>query len=248
MNNAFILADSMLNKEYLAVANSPLMWAMVIPTVLMVCVQAYVFIKGAIKAGPMAGLEKKDLKEAIRAGAICSIGPGISMFTVMIAMMSILGGPFSWLRLSIIGTITTEMLGANAGATGMGVELAGADYGIIAFACSVWVITLNTWGFFVVNLLFAHKMEKVKVAVEKRDIYMFNAVGSCVMIGCIAMFLAGQMVGGSGKFVAALAGFLVMLVLLQITKKMPRLAEYNLGIALLAGIFIAQAFVQMGGK
>lgn len=248
MNNAFILADSMLNKEYLAIANSPLMWAMVIPTVLMVCVQAYVFIKGAIKAGPMAGLEKKDLKEAIRAGAICSIGPGISMFTVMIAMMSILGGPFSWLRLSIIGTITTEMLGANAGATGMGVELAGADYGIIAFACSVWVITLNTWGFFVVNLLFAHKMEKVKVAVEKRDIYMFNAVGSCVMIGCIAMFLAGQMVGGSGKFVAALAGFLVMLVLLQITKKMPRLAEYNLGIALLAGIFIAQAFVQMGGK
>ena len=239
----------MLNKEYLSIANMPLMWAMVIPTVIMVCVQAYVFIRNAIKAGPMAGLTDKDLKEAIRAGAICSIGPGISMFTVMIALMSILGGPFAWLRLSIIGTITTEMLGATAGSAAMGVELGGPDYGIIAFACSVWVITLNTWGFFVVNLLFAHKMEKIKVAVEKKDIYMFNAVGSCVMIGCIAMFLAGQMVTAgtikiNGKFMAGISGFAVMLVLLLITKKFPKMAEYNIGIAMLAGIFIAQAFVQ----
>lgn len=242
-----MIADTMLNKEYLEVANSPWLWAMVIPTVLMVCVQAYVFMRNAIKAGPIVGLTKKDLKEAIRAGAICSIGPGLSMFTVMIAMMSILGGPFSWLRLSIIGTITTEMLAATAGAEGMGVQLAGPDYGVIAFACSVWVITLNTWGSFVVNLLFAHKMEKIKVAVEKRDIYMFNAVGSCVMIGCIAMFLAGQMTGGVGKFSAAAIGFVSMLILLQISKKVPKLAEYNVGVAMLIGIIGAQFLVQMGG-
>lgn len=241
------VADTMLNKEYLSVANTPLMWLMVIPTVIMVCIQAYIFMKNAIKAGPMVNLSKADLKEAVRAGAICSIGPGLSMFTVMIALMSILGGPFAWLRLSIIGTITTEMLGATAGAGAMGVELGGPDYGIIAFACSVWVITLNTCGFFLVNLLFAHRMEKVKMAVEKRDIFMFNAVGSCVMIGCVAMFLAGQMVGGTGKFVAALAGFLAMVILLQFTKKMPKLAEYNLGIAMLTGIFVAQYVVQMGG-
>lgn len=241
------MVDTLLNKEYLSIANSPWLWAMVIPTVIMVCIQAYVFMKNAMKAGPMVNLSKEDMREAIKAGAICSIGPGLSMFTVMIAMMSILGGPFSWLRLSIIGTITTEMLGATAGASGMGVELAGPNYGVIAFACSVWVITLNTWGFFVVNLLFAHKMERIKVAVEKRDIYMFNAVGSCIMIGCISMFLAGQMIGAFGKFIAAIIGFLSMIVLLQITKKFPRLAEYNLGIAMLIGIFGAQYFVQMGG-
>lgn len=238
--------DTMLNKEYLEIANSPMMWLMVIPTVIMVCVQAYVFIRNAKKAGPLVDLSKDDIKEAMRAGAICSIGPGLSMFTAMIAMMSILGGPFAWLRLSIIGTITTEMLGATAGAGAMGVDLTSPNYGIIAFTCSVWVITLNTWGFFIVNLLFAHRMEKVKVAVEKRDIYMFNAIGSCVMIGCISMFLAGQMVGGLGKFSAAIASFVVMLLLMQLAKKFPKLAEYNLGIALIAGILIAQTIVELG--
>ncbi len=238
--------DTMLNKGYLEIANSPIMWLMVIPTVFMVCVQAWAFIKNAKDAGPLVDLSKQDIKEAIRAGAICSIGPGLSMFTAMIAMMSILGGPFAWLRLSIIGTITTEMLGATAGAEAMGVNLGGPEYGIIAFACSVWIITLNTWGFFIVNLLFAHRMEKIKVAVERRDIYMFNAVGSCVMIGCISMFLAGQMKGGIGKFSAAIAAFVIMLALMKIAQKFPKLTEYNLGIALIAGILVAQAIVEMG--
>lgn len=239
--------DTMLNKEYLTIANSPMMWAMVIPTLVMVCIQAYVFMKDAVKAGHLVGLSKTDLKVAIRSGAICSIGPGLSMFTVMIAMMSLLGGPFSWLRLSIIGTITTEMLGATAGATAMGVELGGSNYGIIAFSCSVWVITLNTWGFFIVNLLFAHKMEKVRVAVSKRDMNMFNVVGTSVMIGCIAMFTAGQMIGGSGKLYSAIISAITMCILLQISKVFPRMKEYNLGIAMLVGIFVAQFIVETTG-
>ncbi|KXL52959.1 hypothetical protein CLNEO_15010 [Anaerotignum neopropionicum] len=247
MDLFLLTADTMTNKAYLDVANSPMMWAVVIPTVIMVCIQAYVFIQDAIKAGPIVGLTKQDTKEAMRAGAICSIGPGLSMFTVMIALMSILGGPFAWLRLSIIGTITTEMLGATAAATAMGVDLGGPDYGITAFSCAVWVITLNTWGFFIVNLLFAHRMEKVKMAVERHDAHMFDAVGLCVMIGCVAMFLAGQMVGGTGKFIAAIAGFIIMTILIQISEKYPKLKEYNLGIAMLAAIFIAQFVVQIGG-
>lgn len=162
------------------------------------------------------------------------------MFTIMIAMMSILGGPFAWLRLSIIGTVTTEMLGAQAASQAMGVELGGPNFGIIAFACTVWVITLNTWGFFIFNLLFAHKFEGIRQAVEKYDIKLFNAVGTCVMIGAIGMFTAGQMTGDISRVVAVVASGAIMLVLIQIARMCPKLNEYNLGIAMLLGMFIAQ--------
>ena len=238
------MQDYMLNGEYLSVANAPMMWVCVIPVVIVLCFQGYIFMRDAIKAGPIVGLTDKDVKEAIRAGAICSIGPGLSMFTVMVAFMAIIGGPFAWLRLSIIGTITTEMLGATAGATAMGVELGGADYGVIAFANSVWVITLNTWGFFIVNLLFAHKMEDLKAVVDRHDEKMFNAVGTAVMIGCVAMFLAGQMVAGTPQLIAGIAGFVIMTILIQIAEKVPALKEFNLGIAMLLAIFIAQAAKQ----
>ena len=84
-----MFVDTMTNKAYLEIANSPMLWAMVIPTVLAMCVQAYVFIKDAVKAGPIVGLTKEDTKTAIKAGCICSFGPGMSMFTVMIAFMAI---------------------------------------------------------------------------------------------------------------------------------------------------------------
>lgn len=241
-----ILLDTMTNGGYMKIANSWGMWACVIPVVLVELAQAAIFIRDAINAGDLVGLTKQDCKEAMRAGAICTIGPGISMFTVMVAFMSLIGGPFAWLRLSIIGTITTEMLGATAGATAMGVDLAGPAYGIEAFTCSVWVITLNTWGFFIVNLLFAHKMESVKVAMEKHDIRMFNIVGGCLMTGCIAMFLAQQVVGGTPKLAAAIAGFVSMTLLGFATRKHPRLSEYTLGIALIIGILVAQAVAEAG--
>ena len=231
--------DFMTNKEYLTVANSWPMWLCVIPVVIIEMVQAAIFIRDAMNAGDIVGLTKQDCKEAMRAGAICTIGPGISMFTVMVAFMSMVGGPFAWLRLSIIGTITTETLGATAGATAMGVDLAGPDYGILAFTCSVWVITLNTWGFFIVNLLFAHKMESVKVIMEKHDMRMFNIIGGCLMIGCIAMFLAQQCTNAA-KISGAVGGFLSMTLLMFLTRKHPRLSEYNLGLALIVGILIAQ--------
>lgn len=232
--------DYMLDKEYLQIANLPMMWVMVVPCVIMVLVQAWVFMKKSINAGHLVGLTADEVKTAVRVGAICSIGPGLSMFTIMIAMMSLLGGPFAWLRLSIIGTVVTETLGAQAAAQAMGVQFGGANFGIMAFVLAVWVITLNTWGFFIFNLLFAHKFEDVRQAVEKYDIKLFNAVGTCVMVGAIAMFTAGQMVGGHDKIVAVLASCGSMLLLMQISKKMPKLNEYGLGIAMLIGMFAAQ--------
>ena len=242
-----MFVDTMTNKEYLSIANSPMLWAMVIPTVLAMCAQAYVFTKDAIKAGPLVGLSKEDTKIAVRAGIFASFGPGLSMFTVMIAFMSIMGGPFAWLRLSIIGTIVTETLAGTAGATALGVEFGGPDYGIIAFCNSVWAITLNTWGFFIVDLLFFHKIEKIKVITDRYDAKLFVSVGLCVMIGCIAMFMAGQAVGGLPKIVAGAAGFIIMLLFLKASEKMPKLKEFALGLSMLAAIFIAEAVRVMGG-
>ena len=235
------MTDYMFNKEYLTVANSLGMWLAVIPTVIILLIQGWIFIRDAKNAGEIVGLTPEDCKTAMRSGAICTIGPGCSMFTVMVAFMSQVGGPFAWLRLSIIGTIVTETLGANAGATAMGTTLGDPEtYGIMAFTCSVWVITLNTWGFFIVNLLFAHRIEDVKVVMDKYDTAMFTTIGNCLMIGCIAMFLAQQVVGGAAKIAAAVAGFVIMGLLSLISKKHPRFNEYTLGIALILAILVAE--------
>ena len=66
------------------------------------------------------------------------------------------------------------------------------------------------------------------------------------MIGCIAQFVAGQVVNGAAYIVAAVAGFLIMLAFLKISDKKPKFGEFALGLAMLAAICIAQAAKLMG--
>ena len=97
------------------------------------------------------------------------------------------------------------------------------------------------------DLLFFHKIEKIKVITDRYDAKLFDSVGLCVMIGCIAMFMAGQAVGGLPKIVAGAAGFIIMLLFLKASEKMPKLKEFALGLSMLAAIFIAEAVRVMGG-
>ena len=160
-------------------------------------------------------------------------------------ILTVIGQSFGSL---VTGTIVTETLGATAGATALGMSLGGPEYGIIGFANSVWVITLNTWGFFIVNLLFAHKIEDLKVVVDRYDTQLFSSVALFVMIGCVTKFLSGQVVGGISKIAAAVAGFVIMLIFLKIAEKKPKFGEFALGLAMLLALFIAQAVrVATGG-
>ena len=105
---------------------------------------------------------------------------------------------------------------------------------------------MNTWGFFLVNLLFAHRIEGLKNVLDRHDTQIFSIVGTCVMIGCIAQFMAGQMVNGIPYVVAGVAGFCIMLAFLKIADKKPKFGEFALGLAMLAAIFIAQVVKNMG--
>ena len=96
------------------------------------------------------------------------------------------------------------------------------------------------------NLIFAHRIEGLKTVLDRHDTQIFSIVGTCVMIGCIAQFVAGQVVNGAAYIVAAVAGFLIMLAFLKISDKKPKFGEFALGLAMLAAICIAQAAKLMG--
>lgn len=91
-----------------------------------------------------------------------------------------------------------------------------------------------------------NRIEGLKNVLDRHDTQIFSIVGTCVMIGCIAQFMAGQMVNGIPYVVAGVAGFCIMLAFLKIADKKPKFGEFALGLAMLAAIFIAQVVKNMG--
>ena len=109
--------------EYLKIANSPIFWILCLPVGLLVLIQAYIFSKKAIQSADLVDLSKSDAKKAFKIGAVSSIGPALGVFVVMLGLMSVLGGPLSWMRLAIIGSAPAELAASSMAAKAMGVEL-----------------------------------------------------------------------------------------------------------------------------
>ncbi len=225
--------------DYLKIANDPMLWLMALPAVLMVGVQAFVFSKKAFKASEVVNLSREQCFKAFKVGAISAIGPAVAVFVVMLGMMAVIGGPITWLRLSFIGAAPTELTASTIGAQAMGVEFGSPEYDVTAFAASVWTMTLNGCGWLVFCGLFTHKLDSLKDKVAGGDTNLMGEICGAAVLGTASYLVTSNSLAGNDKFVAAVTAGIAMAVLVKLSDKAPKLKEYNLGIAMLVGMFIA---------
>jgi hypothetical protein len=129
------------------------MWIACSFIVVSVVLQAVVFMKKAYGAGTEMGLEKKQMRSALRSGAISSIGPAFAIVIAMISLIVSVGSPFAWMRLSVIGSVPFELMAAQTGASALGLTLGGEGYNAVAFANSVWTCTLGASGWLIICAL-----------------------------------------------------------------------------------------------
>ncbi|NLY67995.1 MAG: DUF5058 family protein [Tissierellia bacterium] len=226
---------------YLDIANSLGMWIMAIPVVLITGVQAIIFVKKSLDAckTKVVNLSKEQCKTAFRVGAVSAIGPALSVFIVMIALIAVIGGPMSWLRLSIIGAAPTELTAAQMGAEAMKVDFGGSDYDLTAFSSSVWVMTLNGCGWLLFCGLFTDKLGKLQDKVAGGDSKLMGVIASAAVLGTAGYLLSRHLLAGGPSFRAGIVSAIAMLVLEKVAHNKPKLKEYNLGIAMVIGMISA---------
>ena len=89
-----------MSSEILRIANLPIFWALCSIVVIITIIQAVIYTRLARKTASTLGISKDICNTAFKTGMISSIGPSIGVFIVMVGLMSVIGGPLSWLRLS----------------------------------------------------------------------------------------------------------------------------------------------------
>jgi hypothetical protein len=236
--------------DYLQISNLPIMWMLCGITVVIAAVQAILFIRTAKQATVAANIDPEIPRKAFRIGLVTAIGPALGVFIVMVGLMSAIGGPMSWLRLSIIGAAATELAAATNGATAAGVTLGGEGYTLEVLAVSWFAMALNGAGWLLVTGVATPGLEKLRDKLSGGDTHWLGAMSAACSIGIFGYLNANSIVtkgfqnGGPainfGNLVAVLAGALSMMALGKwVIPKHPRLAEYSLGIAMIIGIAAA---------
>lgn len=226
-----------MSETILHIANKPIFWVLCSITVIITIIQAVIFTRLARKTANTIGVPKSTCDKAFKTGMISSIGPSIGVFIVMVGLMSTIGGPLSWLRLSVIGAAPTELTAAKIGAEVAGVTFGGSGYTTETLALSWITMTLNGAGWLLFTGLFAHKLEKLRVKVGGGDSKWLVALSGASMLGVFGYLNAGDVAKGGGNLVAVIVGALFMIFMVtKVTVKYPKLKEYSLGIAMLCGM------------
>lgn len=226
------------------VSNSLPLWLSVVPVVIAVLCEAIIFTKKAKKAGNLVDLSEEESKRAFRVGATAAIGPSLGVFIVMLGLMSAIGAPISWQRLSIIGAAPTELAAANMAAKAQNVTLGSDTYNLVNFANAAWVMALNGSAWLFTSGLFTDKLDKISHKVTGGDTKKLGILSVTAMCGAFGYFAVNEFVkglepGNAPIIAAVVASSLSMGLLTKLGKKYPKLGEFSLGLAMIIGMIAA---------
>lgn len=232
-----------MTEEVMRIANEAGVWFIAMIIVLIVLLQSILYVKLAFKAADRIQLSRRMCLRGLRSGIISAIGPSFAILIVMVGMISIVGAPISWLRLSVIGAAPAELTAATVGAKAYGVEFGSQEYDLGALITSWWTMAVNGIGWLIIVGLITHKLEGFRTKLGGGDPKWLALLSGATMLGAFSYLNAGNILAGGGKLIAAVTAGISMALLLSISKKKVLwIREYTLGISMLIGMVFAVLF------
>ena len=110
---------------YFDVANSPLLYVLVAAGVLYIVGLSAVFLRKSWRRCLELGISKEKLSAVARSSAVFTIVPSVSIVIGLFTLSTVLGIPWPWYRLSVVGSVSYELMAADMVADGMGYSSVG---------------------------------------------------------------------------------------------------------------------------
>lgn len=238
--------------EYFSQVNSGFFYLVVALALTFMTVMCFVFLIKSYRAGIKLGMDKKVLKKTITSSATFTLLPSISILLGVVALSGSLGVPFSWLRLSVIGSLQYELNVAEIAAQSLGLpglKLDMMDPG--KFVTVALVMTLGILGGIFISIFFLKKyLNKVRSKPKKENTSGKPGFGAhattAMFVGLCAAYIGayiGQAIPRAGSdimpLLVAIIAAIVMAVFEYFIQKKGKLALENFSLA--ASMLIAMA-------
>ena len=226
--------------EALQIANSLPMWLACGSAVVLVIIQALIFVKKAINAAPEVGVTKEQVNKALKSSALTAIGPSIVVLSGMLSLLVSVGGPMGWMRLSVIGSVMFESIAAGIGTGSVGVQLGVDELTPLALTMAVWTMFIGSIGWVIFSTFAADKMDKIQAKLAGSNPAGLTIISSGAIIGVFAAMVSQKLVVLNKNALATVLGGVLMFVMMTLTKneKYAKLREWNLTIAILVAMII----------
>lgn len=176
---------------YFDVANSPLLYLLVAAGILYIVGLSAVFLRKSWKRCLELGVSRERLWAIARSSAVFTVVPSISIVIGLFTLSTVLGVPWPWYRLSVVGSVNYELMAADMVADGMGYSsvsemTARADYSV--FGAVMFVMSICILAGIVINIFAVKKIQNSMNKLKKKRGDWGAIVNSCFFLGIVAAF------------------------------------------------------------
>lgn len=235
-----------MEQNYLDNANSFKMFLICLIPVVLVIVQAFLFLIFAIKQSKDI-ISKEVQKKVIVNAAIFSIVPSLPIVISIATLIPILGQYIPWFRLSVVGSVMYESAVADMTFKFMGLAGGNGDPNInmVHFVTVVWVMTCGMLSGSILNVFLLKSYDKKLKSASNMTGFAPMAIAS--LFPAIILFLGIPKVFDF-KFPLSILAFLssgiCVLVCGYIAKitKIKLIEEFSFPISMLTGMLFAVIF------
>ena len=235
--------------EYLSIANHPLVFAVCGIVLFVILIQSLLSLRLAWRRGMEIGMDRKQMLAVIRSSAVFSVVPSLPIVLSLMAIAPVLGLPFSWMRLSVIGSAPYELIAAGIGAKSMGIaDLGAPGYTAKVFGNSMWVMTVGILTGLLLSIFTLKKYQGSMKAIGKKDSKWAAILVNALFFGMLSVFIGPPAVAGGSQLavMAFSAAVMVGITFLARRLKSRSLEEFAMAFSMICGMAFAVLLTTMG--
>lgn len=230
----------------LQLANSPMMWVFSLLIIAAAVFQSALLYRLARKYTKQTGiLTDQEVRTCMKAGGTVAIGPAISVFVVALSMISMLGAPFTLMRVGMIGSASTELTAASVGAEAAGVALGVDALTENAFTAALWSCAVMSAGYLIFVPLVTRgvgkALNKVVIPEEgKKQSWLAWSISALLPLLIFLALSAMQASKSAAHAVSLVVSAIVMLALNVLAGKLKKkwMKEWAMALSVLTGILV----------
>lgn len=198
-------------------AESTLLYILVAVGICLVASFTVIFLRKSWKRAVTIGYTKQQLMNVVKASISFSVVPSIGIVIGLFSLAAMLGIPWPWWRLSVIGSVSYEIMAADMALNAAGVQLASAS--ATEFVLIMYVMTLCIMGGVVASPFIAGKIQAGTMNLKTKD-QRWGALGSSVfMLTIMIVFMVPMILTGGVTLLTWLTSGIVGTIIGFIAKK-----------------------------
>lgn len=205
------------------IANSALLYILIIIGLGYIILYSAIFLVKSYKRSIELGFSKSQLNNVIKSTLVFTVVPSIAIVAGFFSLAALLGIPWPWWRLSVVGSVGYELMAADLAAKGM-------EYSSLAamavandptvFVAVMIVMTAGVIPGFLVLLPFGKKMTTKLISDrEKKENTWSILMNACFMLTLFAVFIPKMIIGDKISALTLFTSIFITMILGVIIKK-----------------------------